>query len=223
MTVRPNAPGVCTKPIQNLIRKVLPDREGILKELEVFAMENHVPIIEPEGAQVLRFLTSYHRPKRVLEVGAAIGYSAFVLSENMVEGGHIDTIERNPRRAALARENLKRMEKVTVHLHEGDAEEVLETLDGTYDFIFIDAAKGQYRKFFDLVEPKLRPGGIIVSDNVLFKGFIAQPELVRRRDRTIVRRMNDYLAFLSNHDRYTTTILPIGDGMALSQCNGGTK
>lgn len=216
-------PVVCPRPIKNLLRSVLPERTGILAELESFAKENHVPIIDPEGAQVLRMLTAMHRPTRVLEIGAAIGYSAFVLSEYMIAGGHIDTIERNPRRAELARENLKRMEKVTVQLHEGTAEEVLLTLDGTYDFIFIDAAKGQYQKFFDLAEPKLRNGGMIVSDNVLFKGYIAEPSKVRRRDRTIVRRMQAYLENLSNNPRFETSIIPIGDGMAISQCTGGKK
>jgi len=203
--------------INDYIRKTIKRNEGILSELEKFAEAQHVPIIQPEVARLLLVLGRLKRPRRILEVGTAIGYSAILLSDVLEPGGKIDTIERYELMADRAKENIKRAGKEDIiNVILGDASEVLTCLDKKYDMIFLDAAKGQYPEFLPDCLRMLDSGGLLVSDNVLYKGMVANDELVVRRKKTIVKRLRAYLDTICNHDQLDTTILSIGDGVAIS-------
>ena len=158
------------------------------------------------------------KPLRILEIGAAVGFSAILMSEYMPEGGHITTIENYEKRIPIALENIKRVgRKEQITLLEGDALEIMKTLQGPYDFIFMDAAKGQYIQYMPEAIRLLAPGGVLVSDNVLQDGDIIKSRFaVERRNRTIHSRMREYLYQLKHDDRLQTSILPLGDGIALS-------
>lgn len=202
--------------IEDYIRGLLPGNDDFMASLEKYAEENSVPIVHPEVAQLLKVLVRMNKPKRMLEVGTAIGYSSLIMASCM-DGGEIITIERNRDMIKLADENISKTEfKDNIKTIEGDAEEVLNSLEGKFDFIFLDAAKGHYKDFFSIFIDKLNPGGVVVSDNILFKGMIATDDLVIRRKKTIVKRMRDYLSFISNHESLETTVIPIGDGVAIS-------
>lgn len=197
------------------LRDLLPERKGLSKELEQYAKEHSVPISQPETMKLLEVLIRFGSVERVLEIGCAIGYSAICMAQAGCT--HIDTIEISPEAAEIARSNFKKAglsEVITLHL--GDAKEVLPRMEGTYDMIFMDAAKAQYREFFTHCMRMLKPGGLLVSDNVLYKGMTATDELVQRRKITIVKRLRGYLAMLSDSEELETSVLPIGDGVALS-------
>lgn len=206
--------------VEDYIRSLLPQATGLLGELELFAEEHHVPIVHPEVAQYLKVLFQMVKPKRVLEIGTAIGYSASLMAMSMPMG-QIDTIELSESMAEKAEETFKKLKEtvpsVSVVLHRGEGLSVLETLkNNTYDLIFIDAAKGHYQAFYDLCYPMLQSGGLIVSDNVLYKGMVATNLYLVRRKITIVKRMRKYLKHISNDPNVITSIVPIGDGLALS-------
>ena len=153
--------------------------------------------------------------KSVLEVGTAIGYSAIRMANAGCE--KIDTIEISESSAQIARENIEKADLssvITVHL--GDAKEVLPKMDGEYDLIFVDAAKGQYQEFFPHCMRMLKKGGVLISDNVLYKGMTATDDLFQHRKITIIRRLRQYLDMLSNHSELSTSVVPIGDGVAVS-------
>ncbi|HOV25749.1 MAG TPA: O-methyltransferase [Pseudobacteroides sp.] len=203
--------------INNYIRNTIKDNDGILKELEDFARENHVPIIQPEVAKLLLVTGKLLKPKRILEVGTAIGYSAIVLSNVLAEGGKIDTVDRYELMIERAKINIKRAGlENTVNIIVGDAVEVLRCLDKKYDMIFLDAAKGQYPEFLPECMRMLNKGGLLFSDNVLYKGMVANDDLVVRRKKTIVKRLRDFLSSICENEELDTSILPIGDGVALS-------
>lgn len=197
------------------LRDLLPKKEGLLGELEDFAKEYSVPISQPETMRLLEVLIRIGRIKSVLEVGCAIGYSAI----SMINAGceKIDTIELSADAARVAGENFKKAgmeDKITLHF--GDAKDVLPQMEGEYDMIFMDAAKAQYQEFFPNCMRLLKSGGVLVSDNVLYKGMTATDELVVRRKITIVKRLRKYLEMISSIPELETTILPIGDGVAIS-------
>ena len=157
------------------------------------------------------------RPVRILEIGTAIGYSAILLAGVLADGGRMDTIERQEEMLIKARENIKKAGlENTISIIAGDAQDVLMCLDKQYDMIFLDAAKGQYPEFLPECLRMLRNGGLLVSDNVLYKGMIAGEEPVARRKRTIVNRMRAYLESLCGDPCLDTSILPVGDGVALT-------
>lgn len=194
----------------------------ILKSLEKQALHDNIPIIKKPTQALLRFLLKSSQPKNILEVGAAVGFSSILMSEYMPVGCHITTIEKMPVRIEKAKENIKnsnREEKIT--LLEGDALDILKelTLDpkNSFDFMFMDAAKGQYINFLPEIMKLLPVGGLLVSDNVLQDGDIVQSRYgVTRRNRTIHTRMREYLYTLTHEDAFDTVVLPIGDGVALS-------
>lgn len=197
------------------IRRSLKPSDGIVADMETFAKEYDVPISQPETIKMIELLIRLGGIKRVLEVGTAIGYSAIRMANAGAE--HIDTIEINSDAARVAQENVVRAEADgKIHIIKGDAKEVLPTLSGEYDMIFIDAAKGQYSEFFNHCMRMLKKGGLLVSDNVLYKGMTATDELVQHRKITIVRRLREYIDMLCSHPGLETDILPIGDGVALS-------
>lgn len=199
------------------INSLDPGNPEYLNELEKYALETYVPIIRKDMQAYMKFLLRQCKPKKILEVGTAIGFSALLMSEYAPEA-KITTIENYEKRIPIARENFAKFgrdDRIT--LIEGDAMEVLPTLDDTYDFIFMDAAKGQYINFLPQIMRLLSKGGLLVSDNVLQDGDIIESKYaVVRRDRTIHTRMRDYLYELKHMDGLTTAILPVGDGVTVS-------
>ncbi len=190
----------------------------ILEQIETEARTADVPIIRREMQSLLKVLLLLKKPARVLEVGAAVGFSALLMSEYIPEESRITTIENYEKRIPVARENFRRAGKEDqITLIEGDAAEVLKTLDGPYDFIFMDAAKGQYIHYLPDILRLLPPGGCLVSDNVMQDGDVIESRFaVERRNRTIHARMREYLYELKHNDSLTTSIIPLGDGVAVS-------
>ena len=186
--------------------------------IEKEAIETYVPIIRKEMQSFLKTLLAIRKPVRILEVGTAIGFSAILMAEYNPIDCHITTIENYEKRIPIARENFKRAGKEEqITLLEGDAAEVLKTIEEPFDFIFMDAAKGQYIHFMPEVLRLLKKDGILVSDNVLQDGDIIESRyVVTRRNRTIHKRMRDYLYQLTHHEDLVTSILPIGDGITIS-------
>ena len=189
-----------------------------LLELEQYARENNVPIVRPQMQSLLKFLLTWGRPMKILEVGTAIGFSALLMSEYAPQGCHITTIEKYEKRIPLAKENFKKAGKEDkITLLEGDAVEILADMQETFDFIFMDDAKGQYIHFLPDILRLLEPGGLLVSDNILQDGDIVESKYaVTRRNRTIHNRMREYLYALTHHEELETVILPVADGVTLS-------
>jgi len=202
----------------SFINSLDPGNPQYLDELEKYALETYVPIIRKDMQAFLKFMMHTHRPMKILEVGAAIGFSALLMSEYAPEGCKITTIENYEPRIPLAKENFAKNNKADViTLLEGDAMKILPTLEEEYDFIFMDAAKGQYINFLPDILRLLRTGGILVSDNVLQDGDIIESKYaITRRNRTIHTRMRDYLYELKHHEALTTVILAVGDGITVS-------
>ena len=183
-----------------------------LNEIEREAKETNVPIIRTQMQSLMKFLLAMHKPESILEVGCAIGFSALLMSEYAPAGCKITTIEKYEKRIPIARENFKRAGREdSITLLEGDAADVLKELTGTYDLIFMDAAKGQYIHFLPDILRLMPEGGLLVSDNVLQDGDIIESRFaVTRRNRTIHSRMRDYLYELKHHPQLETVILPAG-------------
>lgn len=191
---------------------------ALSEEIQKDALAGDVPIIRPETASFLLFLISLKKPLSILEVGTAVGYSAIRMSEVMPVGATITTIEKYPPRIEEAKRNFARAPRgCDITLLEGDAADILKTLDKPYDLIFMDAAKGQYIHFMPEVMRLLAPGGILVSDNVLQDGDIFESRYgIKRRNHTIHNRMREYLYALTHDEALDTVILETGDGMAIS-------
>lgn len=204
------------------IRSLERPENPVIEAIEQEALENFVPIIRKETQSFLKVMMLMNRPARVLEVGTAVGFSAILMSEYLPEGSRITTIENYEKRIPIARNNFKRAGKEEqITLIEGDALEVMKTLEGPYDFIFMDAAKGQYIHWLPEVVRLLAPGGILLSDNVLQEGELIESHyLVERRNRTIYKRMREYLYELKHHPQLLTSIVPLGDGISLSVKRG---
>ncbi len=200
--------------LHSLERPELPVIEAIRQE----AAADRVPVIRAETAALLKVMILLHRPMRVLEVGAAVGYSAILMRHYMPEGSHLTTIENYEKRISKATENIKRagMES-QITLLTGDAMDVMPQLEPGFDLIFMDAAKGQYINFLPQVTRLLKTGGLLISDNVLQDGDIVESRYaVIRRNRTIYKRMRDYLWQLKHSDIFETSVLTVGDGVTLS-------
>ena len=203
--------------VEDYIRNTLKDKEGLLKELEVYALENNVPIVHKEVSDLLKVLLKIQKPKRILEVGCAIGYSSILFASVLGKDVEIITVERNEKMIEKAKQNIKLAGfENNITILEGDAEEKLKEIEGTFDMIFLDAAKGQYQLFYDMVIDKLKVDGLLISDNILYKGMVAHDDFVIRRKKTIVKRMRNYLDYICKCDYLDTSLIPIGDGVALS-------
>ena len=205
--------------IVSYIHSLESSNSEILQKIEQCAIEENVPIIRKEMESFLRVMLKIKQPLNVLELGCAIGYSAILMSEYLPEGGHITTIENYEKRIIQAKENIKEANaegKIT--LLEGDAmERMAELTSGSFDFVFMDAAKAQYINFLPDCLRLLKVGGVLVSDNVLQDGDIIESRFaVARRNRTIHSRMREYLYTLKNHEQLSTAILPLGDGVTIS-------
>ena len=200
------------------LNSLYPELTEVLRQIETEALADEVPIIRKETQNLLRVLLKLHMPKQILEVGTAVGFSAILMSEYGPEDCHVTTIEKYEKRFDAARANFKRAGKEErITFLTGDAADVLKTLQGPFDMIFMDAAKGQYIHFLPEVLRLLAPGGLIVSDNVLRDGEILESRFaVTRRNRTIHARMREYLYTITHNPELDTTILPVGDGVALS-------
>ena len=207
--------------IRTFINSLDTQNSEILEVIEKEALDTYVPIIRKEMQSFLKVLLKIQKPMSILEVGTAVGFSALLMSEYMPEGGHITTIENYDKRIPIARANFKRAGKEDmITLIEGDANIVMKDLEGEFDMIFMDAAKGQYINYFPHVMRLLKDGGLLVSDNVLQDGDIIESRYaIERRNRTIHGRMRDYLYELKHNDKLVTSIIPLGDGVALSYKN----
>ncbi len=204
--------------IRDYIHSLEPSQGGLCEEIAGDAARKDVPIIKKETAALLKTMVAAKQPRAILEVGTAVGYSALLMAGVMPADCTITTIEKYEPRIPVARENFRRAgmeERIT--LLEGDAQEFLQKLNGPYDFIFMDAAKGQYIHWLPMIMRLLPEGGILFSDNVLQDGTIVQSRYaVERRDRTIHARMREYLYTLKHMDELESSIVPIGDGVAIS-------
>ena len=192
-----------------------PVLEALKKELEIEAGRDHVPIIRGPERALLLSAAEKASPKRILEIGTAIGYSSLLLAERFPLA-EIDTLEIDSARHARAEEVMRAAgfsHRVNCHL--GDAAELLETLEGPYDFLYLDGPKGQYLRQLKAIEPKLSPHAVIAADNVLFRGMVESDAPVPHRYRTLVMRLREYIRYVK--ERYETTIYPEGDGLAVSE------
>lgn len=192
--------------------------DPVLVSLEQYAALNRVPIIQPEAAKVLISALKGQAPSAVLEIGTAIGYSTLLIASHLSAHSHITTIELDENRAQVARNYIEQAgfrDKVT--LLTGDAGKLISNLEGPFDFVFLDAAKGQYPDYLAKVTEKLSDKACIVADNVLFRGLVLEPSETPRRFRTIVKRLQTYLYTVSNVPCFDTILYKIGDGMAVTQ------
>ncbi|WP_294237666.1 O-methyltransferase [Pseudobutyrivibrio sp.] len=200
------------------LNSLYPELSPVLKDIQREALESYVPIIRPETVNLLQLLIKMNQPKTILEVGAAVGFSANLMAEAAGDDVRITTIENYEPRIPIANTNFKRTGRDNqITLLEGDAMEILPTLEGPFDFIFMDAAKGQYINFWPEIKRLIRDGGVVVTDNVLQDGDIIESRFaITRRNRTIHKRMRDYLYELTHDEDFSTTILPLGDGVSIS-------
>lgn len=201
--------------MEEYIRGLIKDEDDLLIELEEFAKENSVPIIHKEVGRFLEVLINIKKPKKILELGTAIGYSAILMEKASQGESSITTIERDKAMVDLATKNIEKSGyKEKIKIVEGDCLEVLSEIDEKFDLIFMDAGKGHYNHFFPECLRLLEDDGIIIGDNVLFRGMVASDHLVKRRKITIVKRMREFLNMVSQ-DEFLTSIIPMGDGLAL--------
>lgn len=188
-----------------------------LDKIKQKALEEHIPIIMDDTLEVVDKILKETKPKKILEIGTAVGYSAICFSEYLQEGGIIDTIERDEERIVEAKENIKKVgvaEKINIL--EGDAVEILPTLTGKYDVVFIDAAKGKYPFFLKESLRMLEKNGIILADNILYKGYVMS-DYNKHKQRTAVRNLREYIQEVTQNPNLETEILEVGDGLAISK------
>ena len=195
--------------------------KDIWNEQRIYAMINQVPILRESEVHLFEELIGLYTPENVLEVGTAIGYSTLLLARHKAKGGHITSIELDDVRHEMAKYYIGQSSyEDDITLLQGDATEVIQTLTGPFDMVFLDGPKGQYLKQLELLESKLSPGAVILADNVLFRGYVRGDKEAPRRFKTIVKRLQEYLLYVENKDKYNTTIYPLGDGMSVSIWKG---
>ena len=188
-----------------------------LEKIKKRALEEHIPIIMDETLEVIEKYLSRNKPNRILEIGTAVGYSAICFTEFLAENGVIDTIERETDRVKEARENIKMAEvEDKINIYEGDAVEILPTLNNQYDVVFIDAAKGKYPFFLKEALRMINEDGIIFADNILYKGYVMS-DYNKHKQRTAVRNLREYIKEVSENPNLETEILEVGDGLAVSK------
>lgn len=191
-----------------------------IEQLEIIkekALEDHIPIIMDDTLEVVDKILKELKPEKILEIGTAVGYSAMCFSKYLIEGGIIDTIERDCDRAKQARENIKKVGvEDKINILEGDAVEILPTLNDKYDMVFIDAAKGKYPFFLKQALRMLNEKGIILADNILYKGYVMS-DYNKHKQRTAVRNLREYIAEVTGSPNLETEILEVGDGLAITK------
>ncbi|NEZ45978.1 O-methyltransferase [Clostridium niameyense] len=204
--------------MEDYIRSLIPEHTGEIKELENYAKENLVPIVHKEVANFLELMINIKKPSKILELGTAIGYSSILMNMSSKGESNIVTIERDKNMVNIAKENFKKFKvEEKIRIIEGDCIEILKSLDDKYDLIFMDAGKGHYNEFLPYCLNLLSKDGIIIADNVLFRGMVACDELVIRRKITIVKRMRKYMDMISDKDKFITSVIPMGDGIAITK------
>lgn len=205
--------------LQVFIKNILPEPDALLNDMSNYAQERHISIVEPEVGNLLNLLVHLLKPKRILEIGTAIGassiYMARALQDNQ-NGGQITTIELVNERAQQAQQNFVQAGVASyIQLIEGDAREIFPTINQQYDLIFLDAAKGQYDDFLQMAQDILTPGGLIIADNVLINGWVVNLDYPHRRKKTMVYRMKAFLESFKEREDYQCSLIPLGDGVAL--------
>lgn len=207
---------VLAKDLQDFIKMLLPERSRLEEDIFSYAQEHHVSIVEEEVANFLTVLTAIKKPKKILEIGTGLGYSTISMAKSLPEGAEILSIELLPGRKEKAQEFIKKTpywEKIKLLC--GDGREIINQLDDKFDLVFLDAAKGQYPKFFDKFDQLLQEDGIIIADNVLINGWVVSMEYPERRKRTMVVNMRKFLEDFKNKKNYEMTLIPLGDGLAI--------
>jgi predicted O-methyltransferase YrrM len=218
--------GITHDYMEQYLRELIPSNTGILEDLENFALENRVPIVQKETAKFLELMVTITRPKKILELGTAIGYSAILMNQTLGGTCEITTIERDEKMIELAKTNIEKyglQNKITIL--KGDCLEVLESLCDEYDMIFMDAGKGHYDHFLPHCLRLLKKQGVLIADNVLFRGMVASKELATRRKITIIKRMKSYLELVNSNSELITSVIPMGDGISVTvrKCANNSK
>ncbi|ADC50431.1 O-methyltransferase [Alkalihalophilus pseudofirmus OF4] len=209
---------VINNQVENYLKSLVPKRTPFVMEMEAYAKEHQVPIMDLVGMESLLWKLKLIQPERILEVGAAIGYSAIRMAQEL-PNTTIVTIERDEVRYKEAVANIEKNELSNrIEVRFGDALDLAQILESEplFDVLFIDAAKGQYQRFLDLYGKMVKPNGVVFSDNVLFRGLVAEDEIEEKRLRSIARKLRTYNEWLMQHPDYDTRILPVGDGLAIS-------
>ncbi|MBQ4527434.1 MAG: O-methyltransferase [Clostridia bacterium] len=203
--------------IVDYLNITLPDTSGLLREMELYAQENTVPIIQKEVRCFLGTLLRILKPVSIAELGTAIGYSSLFFSDYLPDNGKIVTFEREEDYYQIALQNIKKAGKENmIKIMFGDAFDNVKKLDEKFDVIFMDANKSMYRYYFDTLFPLLNIGGVIICDNILYKGMVSNDELCPRKQNTIITNLREFLDFISHHPKLETSIIPIGDGVSIS-------
>ena len=194
--------------------KMMEDKINLIKQK---ALEDHIPIIMDDTLTVIGNILEKNKPTKILEIGTAVGYSAICFSKYLAENGRIDTIERDEERIKEAKINIKKMGlEEKIHIYEGDAVEILPTLNEKYDMVFIDAAKGKYPFFLKEALRMISNDGIIFADNILYKGYVMS-DYNKHKQRTAVRNLREYIKEVTENENLATEILEVGDGLAISK------
>ncbi|MDW5300546.1 MAG: O-methyltransferase [Sedimentibacter sp.] len=203
--------------IDTYIQNLIINEDEKLEKFREYCESRGLPIIHKEVGQFIKLTINQLNAKRIIEVGTNVGYSSIFMSQVMKNEGNVVTLERSEKFYEEALKNIIDfgLEK-NIEVIFGDAAENLENIEGTFDMAFIDAAKSYYKTFFDKCCKMMKPGGIIISDNVLYQGMIATDDLVVRRKKTLVRNLRNYLEYISHDERYITSVLPLGDGLAVT-------
>jgi len=206
--------GITAEYVDDYIAKLQPERDALMRRMEAYAEEHDVPIIGPVGGRFLYTIAKLHGSTRILEAGTAIGYTAMWFAHATdAWKGHVTTLEANPDMAEIARDNLKEAgvsDRVTIHV--GDALKSLQTLEGPFDLCFIDHEKEQYQEFLELALPKIASGGVVLADNVLRRGEVAEAD----GGDTMVQAMREFNRFVTDHPELESMIVPLRDGIALA-------
>lgn len=199
------------------INGLIKEEDEKLNKFREYCEERKLPIIHKEVGQFIKLIIKLLNAENIIEIGTNVGYSAIFMSRGMSDGGRVLTFERSEKFYKEALKNISDFgleDNIRVFL--GDAADMLDEVEGSFDMAFIDAAKSYYRVFFDKCLKMMKPGGIILSDNVLYQGMIASDELIVRRKKTLVRNLRDYLKYISHDERFVTSVLPLGDGLAVT-------
>ncbi len=209
---------IVNEQLQDYLRQLSKSDDETILELEEFAKNNHIPIVEAEVRQLLKMILLMEQPKTILEIGTAIGYSSIIMKKTC-PGAKITTVENYEKNANFARKNFKKYGYDDIELIFGDGYEVMKNMNTKFDLIFIDAAKGQYIKYFEEAVRLSNKNSVIVCDNVLFRGMVCEKEFYEHRHRkiTIVKRLREFLEIISDSSKYDTTIIPIDDGMSITK------